>query len=92
MSPSTFFELAPAAATDAKYVITFLVFSVFPAPDSPLPAIYKRTNDSKNDIDNNNIWFGHNVQIEITTHKSLENQIINWCVDYHLQQIILLLY
>lgn len=31
---SSFFPLA--AATWAKYEITFLVFSVFPAPDSPL--------------------------------------------------------
>jgi hypothetical protein len=28
--------LGGAAATLAKYMITFLVFSVFPAPDSPL--------------------------------------------------------
>jgi len=31
---SSFFELA--AATIAKYEMTFFVFSVFPAPDSPL--------------------------------------------------------
>ena len=36
------FELLPSplcelpAATDAKYEMTFLVFSVLPAPDSPL--------------------------------------------------------
>ncbi len=30
------------AATKAKYVITFFVFSVFPAPDSPLYALWKK--------------------------------------------------
>ena len=36
-SNETFFdETFPVAPTIAKYPITFLVFSVFPAPDSPL--------------------------------------------------------
>ncbi len=33
-----------------------------------------------NDNDNDNILFGHNLQIEITIYNSLENQIINTLV------------
>ncbi len=36
-----------------------------------------------NDNDNDNILFDHHVQIKITIFNSLENQIINWSVDYH---------
>ena len=35
-SPSFLFPVAPM---DAKYEMTFLVFSVFPAPDSPLKIV-----------------------------------------------------
>ncbi len=34
-------------------------------------------------MDNDNIVFGHNVQIEIIIYNSLENQIINWSEDYN---------
>ncbi len=33
--------------------------------------------------DNDNILFNHNVQIEITTFNSLENQVINLSGDYY---------
>ena len=35
------FDAFPVAPTHAKYPITFLVFSVFPAPDSPLKYLKK---------------------------------------------------
>ena len=38
--------LLATAATLAKYMITFFVFSVFPAPDSPLWVKFTRDNNS----------------------------------------------
>ncbi len=40
-------------------------------------------NDNDNDNDNDNILFEDNIQIEIIMYNSLENQIINWFIDYY---------
>ncbi len=43
----------------------------------------KDMSDPNDNDDNDNILFDHNVQIEITIFKSLENQIINLSGDYY---------
>lgn len=51
--PASFFPLCDDATT-ARYWMTFLVFSVLPAPDSPLLKIHKDCcHASHNDLHNN---------------------------------------
>ena len=59
--PPSVAAAAWAAATMAKYAITFFVFSVLPAPDSPLQR--KATYSYYNVLNSScNREFGHNVK------------------------------
>lgn len=68
----TLFLSAWAGATWAKYWMTFFVFSVFPAPDSPLHGREKKTwyvHVTKNESLTWSIWTGSPDLLEINNRK-----------------------